>query len=169
MTENPAVSQQAEEMVLKTIKCEFKSHLPDHLIEKLIFRGRLFADCFIWIGAGTTYGKIKYEGKAWDVHRLVGHFLFGPLKRKDDICHINNCHSTLCFRATHLYKGTRSSNMKDAVEKGTFYPPNINKFKTHCKNGHEFNSENTRIEKDGRRDCRICNRNRMRDKRLGIT
>jgi hypothetical protein len=29
-------------------------------------------------------------------------------------------------------------------------------FKTHCVNGHEFTSENTRIRAGGGRDCRAC-------------
>jgi len=32
--------------------------------------------------------------------------------------------------------------------------------KTHCKHGHEFTPENTRIKKTGSRDCRTCDRKR---------
>lgn len=33
-----------------------------------------------------------------------------------------------------------------------------NAHKTHCRHGHPFNEENTRIAKDGKRSCRICHK-----------
>lgn len=39
-----------------------------------------------------------------------------------------------------------------------------NGLKTHCKNGHLFDEANTFIRKTGHRDCRACNRDRMRRK-----
>lgn len=36
--------------------------------------------------------------------------------------------------------------------------------RSHCKNGHEFNEANTRLHRDGWRQCRACERNR-KDKR----
>ena len=38
----------------------------------------------------------------------------------------------------------------------------INARKTHCKHGHEFTSENTRIRSDGSRQCRACARDEWR-------
>jgi hypothetical protein len=45
-------------------------------------------------------------------------------------------------------------SIKENVLRG-IGPSAINKRKTHCKRGHEFNKENTRITKKGR-SCRIC-------------
>lgn len=38
-----------------------------------------------------------------------------------------------------------------------------NKYKTHCKHGHEFTQDNTYIFKDGRRKCKICRKLSMRN------
>jgi hypothetical protein len=40
-----------------------------------------------------------------------------------------------------------------------------NKRKTHCRNGHPFDDENTLIKSNGERSCRTCTRLRMRRKR----
>lgn len=38
--------------------------------------------------------------------------------------------------------------------------------KTHCKHGHPFNEENTRVCPDGRRACRTCAARASREKRI---
>lgn len=40
------------------------------------------------------------------------------------------------------------------IADGTYVLPNDRK--THCKHGHEFTPENTRLTRDGARDCRAC-------------
>lgn len=40
--------------------------------------------------------------------------------------------------------------------------PQVNASKTHCRHGHEFTLENTRIRPSGARDCRMCDRLRRR-------
>lgn len=121
--EIPAVSQLAEEMVLKTMKCEFKSHLPDQLLENIFKHVKVQKECLIWIGAitkSTGYGKIKWKYKSYDVHRLIGLYLFECIyENKIEICHINECSSRACIRPIHLYKGNRSSNMIDSINKLT--------------------------------------------------
>ena len=105
------------------IACEFESRLPDDLIKKLIKHSEVIGECLIWTGAitkSTGYGKIKYKYKAYDVHRLIGLLAFDCVfETKVDICHINECTSRACIRLSHLYKGTRSSNVIDSVLKGT--------------------------------------------------
>ena len=41
-----------------------------------------------------------------------------------------------------------------------------NSYKTHCANGHAYSPENTYRSKDGKRTCRICNREAVRRYRL---
>jgi hypothetical protein len=146
----------------------FESHLPHALLNRLLDNSIIKGDCIIWKGAirGITgYGAIKYEGKVWDVHRLVGTFLFGDLDRKNYICHRNECSSRLCFSPKHLYKGSPVSNVKDSINKGNHSDIWNKKLITHCKNEHEFTKENTRIDRFGYRDCRLCNRDKMRARR----
>lgn len=113
--------------VATKVACEFDSRLPHTLLRKVLQNIKIIGECYIWTGAVTQsngYGKIKYEGKCWDIHRLIGKYLFRNLQRRNDICHINECNSRACIRPKHLYKGTRASNMQDAIKKGTFrgYP-----------------------------------------------
>lgn len=37
-------------------------------------------------------------------------------------------------------------------------PAAVNAAKTHCKHGHEFTPENTRLDRGGYRCCRTCDR-----------
>lgn len=120
--ENPAVAQLAEAIDLKSIKCEFESHLPDQLLNTILKRIVISGECVLWTGAitkSTGYGKIKWMYKAYDVHRLIANYVFGLLERKDEVCHTLDCNYRHCIRLKHLYKGTRSSNMLDSVKKGT--------------------------------------------------
>jgi hypothetical protein len=47
-------------------------------------------------------------------------------------------------------------------------PPQVrlNRAKTHCKHGHEFNAENTRVTKRNTRQCRVCERLRQQGVQL---
>lgn len=50
--------------------------------------------------------------------------------------------------------------------KGLLRHTNGNAERTHCKNGHEFNEENTYIQpKSQKRCCRICQSNRVKERR----
>ncbi len=57
------------------------------------------------------------------------------------------------------YKGYLAENHLDVEPVCTFCHAkrdNIHKIKTHCKHGHEFTVENTRIAKNGTRHCKEC-------------
>jgi hypothetical protein len=75
------------------------------------------------------------------------------------------CDNKLCYRYDHLRIGTHSENHADMMSKGrngngattgSLVP------RTHCKNGHEFTSENTYIRPDTKaRQCRQCRADRQ--------
>ena len=51
------------------------------------------------------------------------------------------CDTQLCVNPEHLQLGTMKDNTHDMISKKR----DKNSRKTHCKNGHEFNEENTKI------------------------
>ncbi len=89
------------------------------------------------------------------VHVLVAETFIGERPEGYETRHLDgNC---LNNAVSNLTYGTKSDNMMDAVKHGTH---NETK-KTHCKRGHEFTPDNTRIEKTAKsRRCLTCERNR---------
>ncbi len=70
----------------------------------------------------------------------------------DQVCCHNNGDRT-DNRLENLRWDTRSSNELDKIKHG-----NHRANWSHCRRGHPFDAENTRIRKDGYRMCRECNR-----------
>ncbi len=105
------------------------------------------------------YPEGYYRGKRVRLTRTVlGIKLGRPLTASERACH--ECDNPPCINPDHLWAGTQKENIQDGISKGRqqFHPSHY----THCKNGHEFTPENTRITRLGYRECRECNRIRMR-------
>lgn len=92
------------------------------------------------------------------IHRIVAEAFHGvsdlPLVRHLDGNPENNVPSNLAH-------GTAQENANDRVAHGRQYLGNQNSQKTHCKNGHGFTPENTKMRRDSKsgrmsRRCRIC-------------
>lgn len=98
------------------------------------------------------------------IHRIVAEAFHGvsdlPLVRHLDGDPTNNIPSNLAH-------GTADENARDRVRHGRSSANNQNLTKTHCKYGHEFTPENTRvrIQPNGRpsRKCRTCERRVSRE------
>lgn len=87
------------------------------------------------------------------VHALVAEAWHGPRPTaRHEVCH--NDGDPKNNVASNLRWGTRSDNMWDRVRHGVHHLA----ARTHCKYGHEFTPENTRIASQGQRKCRICQR-----------
>lgn len=73
--------------------------------------------CWNWTGAdnGKGYGRIKLLRQLWLVHRLSYRLFVGPIGG-DMVCHA--CDNPTCCNPSHLFRGSRSDNMKDAARKG---------------------------------------------------
>lgn len=140
--------------------------LSDEELKQKLYLGSLeVGDCWFWIKARCPkgYGYISDGEKVVQTHRL-SYLLHKGALSKPMVCH--TCDNPPCVNPDHLFEGTAQDNADDAIAKGRIYrPTSPNAMKTHCKNGHEFNYENTRLVKNWyreggppRRQCKICKR-----------
>lgn len=110
--------------------------------------------CWIWAHDSVTGGY----GRAWDkiqrkkklAHRLSYETYVGPIPEGLTIDHL--CANPHCINPQHLQPKTQKENSLSSGRS----PAKLNKAKTHCPKGHEYNIVNTFVHKDGRRDCRTC-------------
>lgn len=109
--------------------------------------------CWLWTGGATRgYGCVPVEGKHQRSNRVSWVMANGPIPDGLYVCH--HCDVTLCVRPSHLFLGTMADNVADMVSKGR----SQGQKKTHCKHGHPFDAENTRIRTNGNRACRACDK-----------
>ena len=96
--------------LIKTIKERFWS--------KVDIKGE--DDCWNWIANIDTpgYGAFKYNKRKMDSNRVAWILTYGEIP--DGLWVLHKCKGNrLCCNPKHLYLGTRSDNMKDAVRDGT--------------------------------------------------
>jgi hypothetical protein len=122
------------------------------------------SDCWPWIGAtdGKGRGQFWINGRlvraprvAWSLHHNQ---TFPPDKLA---CH--TCDNPNCVNPAHIFVGSMSENIADAVRKGRHKAnPEYSgwqKHKTHCKRGHPLDGDNLYLQSNGKgRGCRICQR-----------
>jgi hypothetical protein len=75
-------------------------------------------ECWEWTAAqtGEGYGRFKLNGRLHSPHRLIYELEHGPIGDGMMICH--TCDNPSCCNPSHLFKGTRADNMRDAYQKG---------------------------------------------------
>lgn len=111
--------------------------------------------CLEWTGfiQSNGYGQFKADGrrgaKKTSPHRFAYEYYIGPIP--DGMEPDHRCKLKHCCNYLHLEAVTHRVNCKRR-----------NEDQTHCKNGHEFTEENTKIGKRGERRCRACNRDRVK-------
>ena len=113
--------------------------------------------CWLWAKAVNTngYGYKWHKGKLHHAHRVSWELNRGPIP--DGLFVLHRCDVKLCVNPEHLFLGTQTDNMRDAMAKG------IGKFfqkKTHCKRGHPLVGENIYIDSQNTRQCLECTRTR---------
>jgi len=137
----------------------------EKLKQRLLARSAKQGDCLIIDGYKNKdgYGRISFKNKLYDAHVAAYEAWHGHRKKGMHVCHKPIiCHTPACINPEHLYLGTPSQNRFDTVLDKT----NVNKNKTHCSQGHEFNEINTRINNKGNRSCKACDLQINRRKRV---
>lgn len=119
--------------------------------------GPLDTPCHIWTGALSQrgYGICIHRNKRVSVHRALYVEVVGDPGAEMTLDH--RCATPRCVNPEHLEPVTNRRNVQlGFLRRGIGTAAS----ETSCIHGHEMTPENTRIEKDGRRCCRACNRRR---------
>lgn len=122
--------------------------------------------CVQGVGSRTWGGYllqwVKGKPAPVGVHRIAYEKAYGPIPQGMTIDHL--CLNKECVEPTHLELVSQRTNILRANGTG-----GQNARKTHCKRDHPFDTENTRITRDLKRQCRTCLRTyhaRNRERRL---
>jgi hypothetical protein len=109
--------------------------------------------CWEWQGARTEgYGKVHFACENVFVHRLLYEWFRGPIEAGTEIHH--QCGNRICANPAHLEAITRAEHVHKSATRAA-----VNARKTHCPQGHPYDSPNTfiRIRRGlPNRQCRIC-------------
>jgi HNH endonuclease len=136
-----------------------KPNSPESFYSKV----RISAGCWQWLAGGDGRYGHKWNGKRTvAAHRFSYERFFGPIPDGLTLDHL--CRVTSCVNPSHLEPVDEKTN----ILRG-FGLAGVNSRKTHCKNGHAFDTANTWT--DGtRRCCRACtfNREQVRKARAAL-
>ncbi len=79
--------------------------------------------CWLWLRGhdGHGYGTFSWKGRPDKAHRVAYMFAHGLEDPPEGhVCH--RCDTPPCCRPDHLFEGTHTDNMYDALEKGRLHP-----------------------------------------------
>lgn len=123
---------------------EALSEFPERIINKIVFT----ESCWLWSGAKIKgYGRVKWEGRSAQMHRLAYETLVAAIPPGLTIDHL--CRTRNCVNPGHMEVVTQTVN---TLRRET-------KKNTKCKWGHLYTEENTHINTQGKQVCRTCQRN----------
>jgi hypothetical protein len=126
------------------------------ILIKLLEKSEITSDtlCWLWKSSKTNggYGRTSFNGKNESLHRISAHIFFNLDLNNRHIQANHKCKNRHCWNPNHLYIGTQSDNIMDAVFSKTLGSLNKNNL---CQKGHELTPKNT-YTYCGRRSCRIC-------------
>src|SRR3990167_6386730 len=109
--------------------------------------------CWLWTGAddGNGYGTLTVGRVMRKAHLYSYEAFVGPIPEGLQLDHL--CRVRCCVNPDHLEPVTQRENILRGMGIAA-----VNARKTFCKHGHEFSAENTRVRKNGTRQCRACHR-----------
>lgn len=105
--------------------------------------------CWIWLGARRGkggYGAMKIDGKMKSAHRVSYSERVGPIGKGKLICH--KCDNQPCINPEHLFQGTYSDNLRDAIVKKRAVVPNGVRYKM-GQNTHNFKHDRNLVVRAG--------------------
>lgn len=111
-------------------------------------------NCWEWAaGLSCGYGQFVvmrgHRGYPMRAHRVAYELLIGPIPEGLDLDHL--CRHPSCVNPFHLDPVPGKVN----TARGN-WPSAVNRRKTHCIRGHEFDNDNTYRPPRGNRQCRRC-------------
>lgn len=112
--------------------------------------------CWLWIGSTGKlgYGKLTVAGRSKSAHRCI-YLIYYDIADGLELDHL--CKVRCCVNPAHLEPVTHVENVRRGDislyrEKARMTAKN----KTHCKNRHLLDENNTYINSNGCKLCRIC-------------
>jgi hypothetical protein len=143
-------------------KAGYTPRVPLHL--RFWSKVQLSDGCWNWTGATSTHGygtlTIGVDRgvfKREKATRVMWFLRYGSWPR----AHIlHSCDNPHCVNPKHLSEGDDRENTLQCVDRGRHF----NAKKTHCKNGHPFDSVNS-YTRGSERICRTCRRTRSGNRR----
>ena len=121
--------------------------LEDRFVERVAEPFDPHNDCWLWTGAktGSGYGQIWLGTVHREcAHRIAYEMFVGPIPEGYHVDHL--CRNRACVRPDHLQAIPGKENVSQ-----------WNLEKTHCRNGHLYDDQNTSRKTDGSRSARrVC-------------
>jgi hypothetical protein len=115
--------------------------------------------CWPWLAARQPgrYGQFSLTHRCQiGAHRFAYELSAGPIPDGLVIDHL--CRNPICVNPAHLEAVTGRQNLMRGETLAA-----ANAAKTHCPHGHKYDEANTRVGPSGKRTCRICAREWMRE------
>ena len=108
--------------------------------------------CWLWTGAWSKqgYGNLWDGEKYTQAHRSMLILCSG--KESTNLHVLHKCDTPACCNPDHLFFGTYQDNHSDMVAKGRSKCGDINRKRTHCKNGHPLQQ----LTWSKQRGCVVC-------------